>query len=96
MGSVAYFGVAMSIQTAMVNEAYEPTENDEEVLDELKRGRNTGDPWGRANPRHLIDHTDLSKSQVEFSLRSLADAGWIKRSARGCYELVEDPREDDS
>ncbi|MDS0475687.1 type IV toxin-antitoxin system AbiEi family antitoxin domain-containing protein [Natrinema sp. 1APR25-10V2] len=78
----------------MVNERYEPTENDELVLDVLKQGRDSNDPWGRANPRWLIDETDLEKGNVEFSLRSLRDAGWIKRVSRGLYEFVEDPRED--
>lgn len=76
------------------NEHYEPSEKDEQVLEALKTGRNDGNPWGRANPRWLIDETGLSKSNVEFCLRSLSDAGWVKRVARGLYELVEDPRED--
>ena len=77
----------------MVNERYEPTENDELVLNALKQGRDSNDPWGRANPRWLIDETDLEKGNVEFSLRSLRDAGWIKRVSRGRYEFVEQPRD---
>ena len=76
------------------NEQYEPSEKDEQVLQALKTGRNDDSPWGRANPRWLIDETGLSKSNVEFCLRSLSDAGWVKRVARGLYEFVEDPRED--
>jgi len=77
----------------VVNESYEPTEKDERVLNALKDGREQREPWGRANPRWLIDETGLSKSNVEFCLRSLTDAGWVQRVARGCYELVDDPRE---
>jgi len=77
----------------MVNEEYEPTEKDERVLEALKSGRSSSDPWGRANPRWLVDRTGLSKSNVEFCLRSLRDAGWIERIARGLYQFVEDPRE---
>ncbi len=77
----------------VVNEHYEPTEKDEQVLTALKRGRGEGEPWGRANPRWLVEETNLSKSNVEFCLRSLRDAGWIRRIARGLYELVEDPRQ---
>ncbi|ADB60132.1 hypothetical protein Htur_1242 [Haloterrigena turkmenica DSM 5511] len=77
----------------MVNERYEPTENDERVLNALKQGRDNNDPWGRANPRWLIDETGLEKGNIEFSLRSLRDAGWIKRVSRGLYEFVEDPRD---
>jgi hypothetical protein len=64
------------------------------VLDKIKEGRG-GQPWGRANPRWLIDQTDLDKGNVEFCLRSLRDAGWVERIARGLYELREDPREGD-
>lgn len=77
----------------MVNEEYEPSENDELVLDALKQGRPEDNPWGRANPRWLIDETGLEKGNVEFSLRSLRDAGWVRRVARGLYEFNEDPRE---
>lgn len=79
---------------SVVNENYHPTDKDEQILAALKDGRGAGDPWGRANPRWLIDETDLDKSNVEFCLRSLRDAGWIRRVARGLYELVDDPRED--
>jgi hypothetical protein len=83
----------MSVQSKpMVNEDYEPTVNDEQVLEVLKDGRGDGDPWGRANPRYIIDNCDLEKGNVEFSLRSLRDAGWVKRIARGLYEFNEDPR----
>lgn len=77
----------------MVNEEYEPTENDELILNALKKGREKGNPWGRANPTWLIQETGLEKGNVEFSLRSLMNAGWIKRTARGLYEFIEDPRE---
>jgi len=89
-----YFAIEMGIQANMVNENYEPSENDELVLEVLKDGRNRDDPWGRANPRYLIDETGLEKSNVEFSLRSLRSAGWVERAARGLYELVDDPREE--
>jgi hypothetical protein len=78
----------------VVNEQYEPTENDDKVLEALKQGRESGDPWGRANPRWLIDQTGLEKGNVEFSLRQLTSAGWVRRVARGCYEFVADPREE--
>jgi DNA-binding transcriptional ArsR family regulator len=85
----------MAIQVKpVVNESYEPTANDDTILDVLKDGREEGQPWGRANPRFLIERTDLSKSTVEHSLRSLRKAGWIMRPSRGCYEFVTDPREE--
>lgn len=83
----------MELSGQMVNEDYEPSDNDELVLDALKDGRDENEPWGRSNPRWLIDETGLDKGNVEFSLRSLRDAGWVRRVARGLYEFVEDPRE---
>lgn len=77
----------------MVNEDYEPTEKDELILEALKDGRKEEKPWGRANPTWLIEKTELDKGNVEFCLRSLTSAGWIKRTARGLYEFVDDPRE---
>lgn len=78
----------------MVNENYEPSDNDEKILAALKEGRESGYPWGRANPRYLVEETSLDKGNVEFSLRSLRAAGWIRRVARGLYEFAEDPREE--
>lgn len=83
----------MSVAQQMVNENYDPSEKDERVLDALKDGREEGRPWGRANPRWIIDQTDLDKGNVEFCLRNLTSAGWVQRVARGLYELVDDPRE---
>ncbi len=83
----------MSVEQQMVNENYEPSEKDERVLDALKSGRKDDEPWGRANPRWLIDETGLDKGNVEFCLRNLRSAGWVRRAARGLYELVDDPRE---
>lgn len=83
----------MAVTANMVNEDYEPSENDERILAVLKDGREEGEPWGRASPRYLVDETGSKKGNVEFSLRSLSDAGWIKRVSRGLYELVDDPRE---
>ena len=84
----------MSAVHQMVNENYEPSEKDERVLEALKNGREEGRPWGRANPRWIIDQTDLDKGNVEFCLRNLTSAGWVQRVARGLYELVDDPREE--
>lgn len=75
------------------NEDFEPTEACEQVLDVFKAGRESGDPWGRANPRYIIDETGMDKPNVEYQLRRLNDAGWITKVARGLYVFVEDPRE---
>jgi len=77
----------------MVNENYEPSENDELVIESLKKGREEGEPWGRANRVWISQETGLDKGNTEYCLRSLFDAGWIRRPARGLYEFVEDPRD---
>ncbi len=78
----------------MVNENYEPNEREETVLELFKAGRNSGDPWGRVNPLYLRENSNLDKGQVEYALRNLKNAGWVKQLNRGgLYELVEDPRD---
>ena len=76
-----------------LNEEFEPTDECERVLDVFKAGRGTGEPWGRANPRYVVDETGIDKPNVEYQLRRLRDAGWIRRVSRGLYEFVRDPRE---
>ena len=80
----------------MVNENYEPNDREESVLEQFKRGRNSDSPWGRVNPLYVREHSELEKGQVEYALRNLTNAGWVKQlNNGGLYELVEDPRESD-
>jgi len=72
---------------AVVNESFEPTPQQERVLDVLKREQ-------RANPLRVRDVTGMEKQRVNDALGSLVDAGWVRRVNRGLYELVEDPRDD--
>lgn len=79
----------------MVNEKYEPNEREERVLELFVEGRDAGEPWGRVNPLYVRERTELDKGQVEYALRNLATAGWIRQVNRGgLYEFVENPRED--
>jgi len=79
----------------MVNENYEPNEREETILELFKKRRDSGDPWGRVNPLYLRENSDLDKGQVEYALRNLKNAGWVKQLNRGgLYELINDPRED--
>ncbi|MFC7323273.1 MarR family transcriptional regulator [Halorubrum rutilum] len=79
----------------MVNENYEPNDREEAVIDLFKEGRDSGDPWGRVNPLFLRQSSSLDKGQVEYALRNLKNAGWVKQvNQGGLYEFVEDPRED--
>lgn len=53
-------------------------------------------PWGRMNPLHLREQTNLKKGQVHRALRNLTTAGWIRQvNDGGLYEFVADPREDE-
>ncbi|MDL0118542.1 MarR family transcriptional regulator [Halobacterium salinarum] len=78
----------------MVNKEYTPSENEEAILKILKEGRDSGEPWGRANPLFLREETGLNKQQVNYSLNQLAAAGWVTKLTEGLYEFVSDPRTD--
>lgn len=83
------------VDAHMVNEAYEPTDREETVLDLFKQGRDSDSPWGRVNPLYVRDHCSLEKGQVEYALRNLTNAGWISQlNQGGLYEFVDDPREE--
>ena len=86
--------MAVAIHT-MVNEDLNITEGTEKVLDVFKEGRESGKPWGRANPKFVMDQTGLEKSNAQYHLRRLDDAGWITKRSTGFYEFVVDPREAD-
>jgi hypothetical protein len=82
-------------QQRMVNENYEPNDREETVIDLFKEGRDSGDPWGRVNPLFLRQNSSLDKGQVEYALRNLKNAGWVKQvNQGGLYEFVDDPREE--
>ena len=81
-------------QSPMVNEHYSPSEGEEQVLALLKEGRNDSDPWGRVTPLYVREETGIEKGNVEYYLRQLTTAGWVRRLTSGLYEFVEDPREE--
>jgi hypothetical protein len=76
----------------MTNEEYAPSENEEEILNVLKEGQGSSQPWGRANPLFLREQTGLNKQQVNYALRQLIAAGWVTKVTEGLYEFVDDPR----
>ena len=78
----------------MVNEGYNPTDNEKYILDVLIEDRDKDKPWGRANPLYLREQTGLNKQQVNYALNQLTAAGWVKKITEGLYELVADPRND--
>lgn len=78
----------------MVNENYEPNDREEAVIDLFTEGRESAKPWGRVNPLFLRQNSSLDKGQVEYALRNLKNAGWVKQvNQGGLYEFVDDPRE---
>lgn len=77
----------------MVNEDYQPSADEDQILEILKEGRDTGEPWGHATPRYLREETGIKKGNIEYHLRQLTTAGWISKVTRGFYRYEEDPRE---
>lgn len=81
------------LTSSVVNEQFEPSDIQEEILTVLKEGRKEGEPWGRANPKYLTEQIDERRQYVNRALSGLVDAGWIRQPVRGLYEFVDDPRE---
>lgn len=80
----------------MVNQNYEPGQREEVVLQLCTEGRESQEPWGRVNPLYVREHSDLNKGQVEYALRNLTNAGWLKQlNQGGLYEYVKDPRSEE-
>lgn len=79
----------------MVNEDFDPDDRQEQLLDVLKDGRNSGEPWGYATVKRWTEETDLRKQYVDRALNGLLGAGWVEKQYRGFYKFVDDPRETD-
>lgn len=90
--------MATALQTVTVNEDHAPGEAEERVLRAFKHDR---DELGesRMSPGLIRDRLEeigegATKQNVNYALRQLTAAGWVKKVADGLYEFVEDPRED--
>jgi DNA-binding IclR family transcriptional regulator len=83
----------LSGQQRMVNENYEPSKNEDEILEVLKDGREAGEPWGISNPMYLREQTGLNKQQVNYALNQLTAAGWVVKLTDGLYRFEADPRD---
>lgn len=77
----------------MINDEYEPSEREEKILDLLKEGRESGQPWGRVNPMYVTEEIGIRRQYANRALGNLVTAGWVRKPVTGLYELVEDPRE---
>lgn len=63
-----------------VNKAFDPNDPQEQILDIMEEGR--------VNPAYLREQLpEMTKQTIEYHLRELRNAGWIKRVSRGLYEL---------
>lgn len=76
----------MSTQKHPVLEPRQLNDADEKILDELRHGR--------ASPSYLADQTGVEQTYINQRLRRLDEHGHVENLARGLWELVEDPRED--
>lgn len=85
--------MARALYDEMVNENHQPSDHQEQILKNMKDGRESGGPWGYATPRSLREQTDINKNNLNFHLRQLATAGWITKVTRGFYRFETDPRE---
>ncbi|GAA0259954.1 MarR family transcriptional regulator [Haladaptatus pallidirubidus] len=70
--------------------AIKVTKSTEKILDVLKEGR--------ATPGYLADETDISRQTIHTQLNALLAGKYIQQvhEPTGLYELVNDPREEDT
>ena len=71
------------------------TDVDQEILDVLKEGRTSDEPWGIATKGRLVDETGRSRNSVYNRLTALRHAGCVELIHEGTreYKFVFDPRE---
>lgn len=79
----------MSTAHGMVNEDFQPADDDEDVLGVVR-------DYGFANPYLIREETGLGKGDVNTSLVRLTSAGWVDKITRGLYEFVDDPRRENA
>lgn len=78
-----------------VNEGYQPSELEDEILKELQEGRNDGEPWGFTTPNRIESALNTRTQYASNALGNLVRAGWVDKPERGFYKFVRDPREGD-
>jgi len=84
-------------ETMTVNEDHEPGSEETKVLRVFDRERSK---YGerRMTPQLIRERAEemgeeTSKQNVNFALRQLVAAGWVKKVSGGLYEFVEYPRQ---
>lgn len=70
----------------MLNDSFEPTGGEEDVLSHLKAER-------KARPVDIYNDLDVGETSAQHWIGRLTAAGWITKPKRGIYEYTQDPRE---
>lgn len=89
--------MAAASESMTINEDHVPGDAEERVIRAFKHERDTFGE-NRMTPaliRARLDtiNNDMSKQNVNYALRQLTAAGWVKKLADGLYEFVDDPRD---
>jgi hypothetical protein len=79
----------------VVNEQFEPSPEQDEILELLTEDRGSGGPWGLTNLADVRQRTSINEGNVSYHLDKLVTAGWVDRRARGLYVFNTDPRENE-
>ena len=90
--------MATALHTATVNEDHTPGDAEERVLRAFKHdvetfGESRMSP-GLIRARLEVVGEEATKQNVNYALRQLTAAGWVRKIADGLYEFVDDPRDD--
>jgi DNA-binding transcriptional ArsR family regulator len=78
---------AITVISRATGKEIELIDTDVNILDELKKGRNT--------PTNLSRRVDISRNYASARLKRLVEHDYVEKPDRGLYELVSDPRDEE-
>jgi hypothetical protein len=79
-------------QAMSLNDNHDPSSVENRVLEAFKDERETTGE-SRMSPAMIRDRLDDdNKQSVNYALKQLTAAGWVKKLSKGIYEFVDDPR----
>jgi hypothetical protein len=82
-------------QRDMPMDADDLTKTDKAILDVLKEGRDSGEPWGIATKGRLVDETDFSRNSIYNRLEAMqGDCVELIHDGTREFRFVRDPRDD--
>lgn len=81
-------------QLMPLNDDHDPSPIENRVLEAFKSEQEaTGE--SRMSPAMIRNRlNDEGKQNVNYALKQLTAAGWVKKLSKGIYEFVDDPRTD--